>query len=51
VAGSQGLDIDIASVMVNNYTAAFLETLVNEKRGSSADGFISSALVPITCGT
>jgi hypothetical protein len=49
--GSQNLDIDIASVMVNNYTAAYLETLVSEKRGSSADGSISSALVPISCGT
>jgi len=49
--GSQTLELEMASVMVNNYTGAFLETLVKEKRGASADGIVSTAMVPISCGT
>jgi len=45
-----GLDIDIASVMVNNYTSIYLETIVRESRGAGADGSVSAALVPLTCG-
>lgn len=49
--GSQALEIDIASVMVNNFTSVYLETLVREGRGASADGSVSMALLPISCGT
>jgi len=49
--GSQDLQLDMASIMVNNNTGVLLETLVRDKRGSSADGTVSTAIIPISCGT